>query len=135
MYDALRRGITKNLHYKTMLKENPDLREHTAKDVQRVFSTLHRFNPEFSADPMVAGSFVRNNLSLAGSDQGTVDMHTLINLVGARKNLADIKKLPGLGKTPWSSDLEDKKMEAEIAKNWAQAHSAGDPNPNAKFTP
>jgi len=121
MYDSLRRGITKTHHYKKMLAENPDLRERPAKDVQKVFSTLHRFNPEFSADPMVSGSFVRNNLALAGSDQGTVDMHTLINLVSARKNLSDIRKLPIPGKVPWPTDLEDQKTLSEIEKNWGSA--------------
>jgi hypothetical protein len=117
IYDATRRAITKTHHYKQMLEVNPDLRDRPAKTVQRIFSTLHKFNPEFAGDPSVAGSFVRNNLELAGSDQGTVDMHTLINLVGARKNLSDVKKLPIPTKALWGHPLETEKMQSEIERN------------------
>lgn len=95
LYDALKRGITKTRNYKAMVEANPDLHDRSAKDVQSAFSTLHTFNPDFAADPHVAGSYVRQQLTLAG-DSGQVDLHTLTSLVGARKNLADVKKLPSV---------------------------------------
>jgi hypothetical protein len=96
--DALKRGITKGKHYRSMLRENQDLQEHPmgAKATQAMFSTLHKFNPEFAADPYVAGTFVRNQLDAAGADKKQVDLSTLTGLISARKNLSDIrsKRIP-----------------------------------------
>lgn len=89
--DAVKRGITKTRNYRGMLRENPDLQKHPmgAKAVQGVFSTLHRFNPEFAGDPLVAGTFVRNHLNSATGT--SIDLGSLNSLVGARKNLSDVK--------------------------------------------
>lgn len=91
LYDSLKRGITKTRNYRSMLSENPDLQKHPmgAKAVQGVFSTLHRFNPEFAGDPLVAGTFVRNHLESA--DPKRIDIGALTGLTGARKNLSDVK--------------------------------------------
>jgi hypothetical protein len=125
MYDAAKRGITKSRDYKAMLKENPDLHEMPAKDIQKAFSTLHRFNPEFAGDPMVAGSFVRQRANLPG---GEFDAQMLTSLVGSHKNLADTKKLPVPGKLPWDShddkqskSLQNQKMRQELSQN-AEIH-------------
>jgi hypothetical protein len=90
---ALRRGITKGRDYRSMLKENPDLQNHPmgAKATQQMFSTLHKFNPEFASDPFVSGTFVRNQLDAAGADKKQIDLSTLTGLISARKNLTDIK--------------------------------------------
>ena len=116
MFDATKRGIFKSRNYRAMMKGNPELAEHDAKQVQRAFSTLHRFNPEFSGDPNVAGAFVRKQVEL-----NSFDPQMLTNLVGARKNLSDIKKLPTVGKMPWESSaerksrgLEDRKLEQDL---------------------
>ena len=91
--DALKRGITKGYHYRNMLKENPDLQSHPmgAKATQQMFSTLHKFNPEFAGDALVAGTFVRNQLDAAGADKKQIDISTLTGLISARKNLTDIR--------------------------------------------
>lgn len=101
MYDAVRRGISKSRNYRTMLRENPDLKQLPATNVQKAFSTLHRFNPEFASDPTVAGSFVRRQ-----AQYPEFDPNQLANLIGARKNLTDIRKLPIPGKLPWESHDE-----------------------------
>lgn len=111
MYDALRRGITKNRNYKDMMNQNPDLDEMPAKDVQRAFSSLHRFNPEFAADPTVAGSFVRKQVQLA-----EFDPQMITNLVSARKNLSDIKKLPIPGRAPWDKPEEKEQRKLQTDK-------------------
>jgi hypothetical protein len=94
LYEAARRGLTKTRHYKAMLKENPDLADIPAKDVQKTFSVLHRFNPDFASDPYVAGQFVRQQARLASP----FDTQQLSTLIGARKNLGDIRKLPTVTK-------------------------------------
>lgn len=101
MFDALKRGITKSRNYKAMLNANPDLKELPAQDVQKAFSALHRFNPDFASEPTVAGSFVRRSATLQ-----EFDPKMLTELVGARKNLSDLKKLPMPGKLPWESREE-----------------------------
>jgi hypothetical protein len=98
MYDAVKRGISKTRNYRTMLEANPDLKDLPAANVQKAFATLHRFNPEFAGDPTVAGSFVRRQAQFP-----EFDTNQLANLVGARKNLSDLKKLPIPGKAPWET--------------------------------
>lgn len=106
MFDATKRGITKGRNYRSMLKENPDLKELPTKNVQQAFSTLHRFNPEFSGDPLVAGSFVRRQAQFPG---GEFDANQLSSLVSSHKSLADGKKLQMPGNLPWESH-EEKEM-------------------------
>lgn len=109
MYDSLKRGITKGRNYKAMMKANPDLGEHDAKQVQKVFSTLHRFNPEFSSDPNVAGAFVKKQVGLE-----SFDPQMLTQLVGARKNLSDVRRLPNpLRMDQWGGDSGSKKKPGE----------------------
>jgi len=90
LYDSLRRGLTKGRNYRNMLAANPDLKREDGQKVRRAFEVLHQFNPEFSGNPVVAGSFVRDQAQL--NELGNIQM--LGNLVSARKNLSDIKKLP-----------------------------------------
>lgn len=97
MYDSLKRGITKGRNYRAMMQENPDLADLPAKNVQRSFATLHRFNPEFSSDPTVAGSFVRRQAAFA--EEG-VEPRQLSDLVNARKSIGDARRLPQVPQMP-----------------------------------
>jgi hypothetical protein len=77
-------SIQKASRYKKMVQENPDLAEADPNVTQRAFDTLHKFNPEYASDPMVAGTFVRNAV-----DQERIDIAAVNSLVQARKNMAD----------------------------------------------
>jgi hypothetical protein len=58
IYDA----ATKSRDFRAMLEVNPDVAAKHEEDprlVNRMFSTLRTFNPQFSKDPTVAGSYVR----------------------------------------------------------------------------
>jgi hypothetical protein len=77
-------SIQKASRYKKMVQENPDLAEADPNVTQRAFDTLHKFNPEYASDPMVAGTFVRNAV-----DQERIDIASVNSLVQARKNMAD----------------------------------------------
>ena len=81
-------SIDKAKNYKAMLDANPELatKNVDAKMVQRHFDTLHRFNPEYAADPVVAGTYVQNSLEFARPN-----IEALNNIVNARKNLAQAK--------------------------------------------
>ena len=79
--------IQKASRYKKMVEANPDLGEADPQVTQRAFSTLHKFNPEYASDPMVAGTFVRNVV-----DQERLDIGAVNSLVQARKSMADQKR-------------------------------------------
>jgi hypothetical protein len=59
-------AATKGRDFRSMLENNPDLAEVHAEDPKRInmyFTTLRTFNPEFSKDPLVAGSYLKQMLS------------------------------------------------------------------------
>lgn len=94
MYDAAKRGITKGRDYKSMMKENPALQRLPAKEVQKAFSVLHRFNPEFASDPTVAGAWVGRQVQVTSMNPDSyADSSMLKGLVDSRKNIADVKKI------------------------------------------
>jgi hypothetical protein len=113
MYDSIKRGLTKSRHYRNMLDDNPDLKELPARDVQRAFGALHQFNPEFASNALVAGSFVRRQAQLQ-----EFDPTMLTNLVGARNNLVNAKKLPSsLARVEAHNPHQDEKNYNELLKS------------------
>lgn len=66
-------AATKARDFRSMMKYNPDLQEHHDRDPRmfnRMFTSLRDMNPSFSADPLVAGSYMRrmadNPLTMGG---------------------------------------------------------------------
>jgi hypothetical protein len=118
MYEAAKRGVTKGRNYKAMMEANPQLNRMSAKEVQKAFSVLHRFNPEFSGDPTVAGSWVKSRVELGGPEI-YADTTQLKSLIDSRKNISDTKKLspfkmerekkapPGLSKNDFHEGMND----------------------------
>jgi hypothetical protein len=116
LYESAKRGITKGRDYKSMMQQNPQLQKFPAKDVQKAFSVLHRFNPDFAGDPTVAGAWVGSRVEL-GQDEQYGNITELKSLIDSRKNLADIRKLspfkperkekgpPGLSKADLGSEF------------------------------
>ena len=97
-YDAAKRGISKTRDYKRMLATNPDLKNKPAVMVQNIFSTLHRFNPEYASDPIVSGSFVRMHADAASNDDGvgTIGLETMKSLVDAHKGMGESRRIQGI---------------------------------------
>lgn len=94
LYDAAKRGITKGRDYTAMMRANPQLQKMPAKEVQKAFSVLHRFNPEFAGDPTVAGAWVGRQVNVTSMQPDEyANLNTLKPLIDARKNLADTKKI------------------------------------------
>jgi hypothetical protein len=57
---ALHAAATKSHDYNQMMGMHPDLKEHPNQTlVANAFTTLRRFSPAFSKDPLVAGSYVK----------------------------------------------------------------------------
>ncbi len=55
-------AVTKRHHFNKMMEHNEDLQAYHAQDPARfnqLFTSLHGMNPEFAADPIVAGSYMR----------------------------------------------------------------------------
>jgi hypothetical protein len=94
MYDAAKRGLTKTRNYQNMLQANPDLKQLPAKNVQNAFSVLHKFNPDFASDPTVAGAWVKRQATFG--EDALADTNQLKQLVDARKNIVDSRKLMGV---------------------------------------
>jgi hypothetical protein len=58
LYDA----ITKKRDFRTMLEHNEDLREHLERDPKffnQAYTSLRSVNPQFAAEPMIAGHYMR----------------------------------------------------------------------------
>jgi hypothetical protein len=87
-------AVAKAQRYKSMIEANPGLRSAgvDAKMVQRHFDTLHKFNPEYASDPMVAGTYVQSSL-----DYARPNIETLNNVVRAR---ADFQRAEGARSQP-----------------------------------
>lgn len=85
LYNDAKGAVTKDRNFKKMMNENPDLAEFDQEKVKSVFKTLHTFaGPKFSADPNIAGTFVRNQVALhQGMPQG-VDMGAVNQLISSR---------------------------------------------------
>ena len=76
-----RQSLEKAKHFKDMVAANPDLQgaDVDSRMMQRHFDTLHKFNPEYASDPMIAGTYVHNSLAYARPN-----IETLNNVVKAR---------------------------------------------------
>lgn len=113
MYDAAKRGITKGRDYTAMMQANPHLQNMPAKEVQKAFSVLHRFNPEFAGDPTVAGAWVGRQVNVTSMQPDEyANLNTLKPLIDARKNLADSKKI-----TPFMPKDRDKKGPPGVSRH------------------
>jgi len=109
-YNKISKGIeTRQLaaqkpkYYKAMIEANPDLgsSEVSARDVQKHFNTLFKFNPQYASDPVVAGTYVTNSLEMARPSLDTVN-----NLVQARRNMIEARgENPAMAATKTVSTL------------------------------
>lgn len=88
LYDAAKRGLTKGMNYKRIIEMNPDIKKnYDQKDIKKTYDTLHRYAPDFTADPNLGGQILR---AMAEIPQ---DQHQLVkDLINSRKNLRDTKK-------------------------------------------
>lgn len=69
--------------YEEMVAANPSLREHDSSKVQAAFNTLHKFNPDYASDPLVASEFVGQVV-----ETERVPLQSINELVKARANMS-----------------------------------------------
>lgn len=89
LYDAAKRGLTKGQNFSRIMEANPELHARFKADPKAMrmsFDTIHRYAPEFTADPILGGSLL---LSAVESPSSSVAM--IKDLVGARKSLREAK--------------------------------------------
>jgi hypothetical protein len=79
---ALYLGATKSRDFNGMIEANPELKHLDRVKVQRAFNTLRRFAPEMSADPLVAGTWVKRT-----AEYDMIDHKSVGELINASKSL------------------------------------------------
>jgi hypothetical protein len=87
LYDTAKRGLNKGRNFRHIMLANPELKKTDKERLHNAYDALHRYAPEFTADPMVGGSLLKSVIDLPGNE------HTVIkDLINARKNLLDSKR-------------------------------------------
>lgn len=86
LYDAAKRGLTKGRNFKRVMDANPELKQFDNKVLRSSFDTLHRYTPEFTADPILGGALMG---AIVASPANAVAI--VKDFVGARKNLLEAK--------------------------------------------
>ena len=65
LYDAAKRGLSKSSNYKRIMAANPGLLKGSDhKSLKDSFDTLHRYAPEFTADPMLGGQILKTMVEI-----------------------------------------------------------------------
>lgn len=103
LYDVAKRGFTSAGNFSRIMDSNEALHSYDKADVKRAFNTLHRYAPEFTADPSVGGQIIHRMLETPH------DQHNIVkDFLGARKNLRDVRKLQFSMNPVQYEDLEEK---------------------------
>lgn len=90
LYDAAKRGLTKSRNFKRIMQHDPTLKDAVPgsdkKTIKNTFDMLHRYAPDFTADPVLGASILRAAFETPGHEEDQIQ-----KLLGSRKNLADIR--------------------------------------------
>lgn len=99
LYDASKRALTKGTNLRRIMINNPELQRADKKALISSFNTLHRYAPDFTADPMLGGQLLTKMVELPH------DQYNLVKeMLGARKTLGDSKRNQfSLGKPEFGS--------------------------------
>jgi hypothetical protein len=102
LFDAAKRGLTKGRNFRRIMEQNPNLRNeiHDKSRLKPAYDAIHRYAPDFTADPLIGGSLLK---SLANQPSGN-EYQLITNLLGSRKNLADVKN--NQFRTDWKTAKE-----------------------------
>ena len=87
LYDAAKRGLTKGKNYRAIMASNPELKSLPPKDLKNAYNTLHRYAPDFTADPSLGGQILKTMANLPENQYALVQQ-----LLLSRKTLAESKK-------------------------------------------
>lgn len=88
LYDVVKRGLSRGRNFKNILNANPDLVKSFDKSQLRAsFNVVHRYAPEFTADPTMGGAILHSLSQMPHSEHQIVE-----KLINARKNLIEAKR-------------------------------------------
>lgn len=91
LYDSARKGLTRARNFKRIMEFDPSLKEVPAsgnKTLKTTFNMLHRYAPDFTADPVLGSSLVRSLLNVPVGHE----FNTIKDLIGSRSNLTNTRK-------------------------------------------
>jgi hypothetical protein len=83
--------FTRVRDYSNMLKANPMLRQHDAGSVQMVYNSLRKTAPSLAADPLIAGSYIRNTLEMSPESGPAVPLQSAKLLAETQRNITQGK--------------------------------------------
>jgi hypothetical protein len=90
LYDAATRKLTKASRYKAIVRQNPELlTKFTPAELQKSFSTLHGYAPEFTSDPQLGAQLLGAMAETAGT---MGQFSTLKDLINSRKTLNETRR-------------------------------------------
>jgi hypothetical protein len=87
LYDAAKKGLTRQRNFNTIMKANPDLKVHPKDRLQASFNAMHTYAPELTADPLVGGSLLKNMVEGPMGNEAMV----IKDMIQSRKNIMDAK--------------------------------------------
>jgi len=88
--------VKKPMEYKAMIEAHPELQKEDAGRVQAYYNSLRHMSPHMAADPVIAGSFVRNLLDRGPEGSPAVPMETANMLAGIQKSVSGVQKDRGM---------------------------------------
>ena len=88
--------VKKPMEYQAMIEAHPELQKEDAGRVQAYYNSLRHMSPHMAADPVIAGSFVRNLLDRGPEGSPAVPMETANMLSGIQKNVMSVQKDRGM---------------------------------------
>ena len=88
--------VKKPMEYQAMIEAHPELRKEDAGRVQAYYNSLRHMSPHMAADPVIAGSFVRNLLDRGPEGSPAVPMETASMLAGIQKSVSGVQKDQGM---------------------------------------
>jgi hypothetical protein len=127
VYSDIKHSVMKARNYKRMLEANPQLKDIPPEQVQAAFNTLHKFNPEYASDPMVAGAFIKTTAGL--ERMGIGDIHGLVkarsDMVSTRNasRIFNPQKMVGMPNVPFGVDQIKPLVKGQAAQSQATPDS------------
>lgn len=107
------KGVDKGVHaissafshpaqYEAMMQAHPSLKEEDPNDVAAVYKSVRHLSPTMAADPLVAGSLVRNILANR-TEQGIIVPPDTAKLMAEVEN--KVKSMKGPGINPFAAEF------------------------------
>lgn len=89
LFDAAKRGISASSNWRRIMQANPNIKDEVKdpEELKRAFNTVHRFAPEFTADPILGGAILVQIANLPPANR----VARIGELLNSRKSLVDAK--------------------------------------------